>query len=270
LDNPFFVGAGLAILNYDTNFFDLVKDGKARVHIADVTCLSTKTVHLSNGKSLPADALICCTGWKHSPPLEFTPDAINMSFPHLHGPSEPLELIARADKEIMDKFPRLKDQPKLNPKCKPVMDADKTVEHEEEPYRLYRFMVPPPFIESRDIAFAGSLLTISTAMNAQLQALWITAFFADGVAIDSDVEYSSVLHSRFMKWRAPSGFGARFPDMVFDALSYDDLLLTDLGLKVHRKGGAVAEIFSPYGPGDYKGLTSEWLAKSAGGKVHIE
>lgn len=268
--NPFFIASSLSILNYETNFFDLVKDGKARVHIADITSLDKKTVHLSNGENLFTDALICCTGWKHSPPLKFLPEGLDLGLPHRRSLSEPSDLIAQADKEILEKFPRLKIQPKPNPKYRPLEDAEKTVDREQEPYQLYRFMVPPTFIESRDIAFAGSLLTISTAMNAQIQALWITAFFGNEVQIDSDPKYMSVLHSRFMKWRAPSGFGDCFPDMVFDALSYMDMLLTDLGLECHRKSGAVAEIFSPYGPGDYKNLPSEWMAKKIDGKLHVD
>jgi hypothetical protein len=267
--SPFFIASSLSILNYDTNFFDLVKDGKAQVHIADITSLGGKTVNISNGERLDTDALICCTGWKHSPPIKFLPESLDLGLPHRHGLSEPSDLIVQADKEILDRFPRLKDQPKPNPKFKPLQDVEKTPEHEQEPYRLYRFMIPPAFIDARDIAFAGSLLTICTAMNAQTQALWITAYFGDAVSINSDVTYASVLHSRFGKWRAPSGFGHIFPDMVFDAVSYLDMLLMDMGLKCYRKQGTVAEIFSPYGPGDYKGLTTEWIAKRAAGKLHI-
>jgi hypothetical protein len=151
-----------------------------------------------------------------------------------------------------------------------MQDVQKTPEQEQEGYRLYRFMVPPKFIASRDIAFAGSLLTIATSVNAQLQALWIAAFFAGGISLDEDVNYVTVLHSRFGKWRAPSGFGHLFPDMVFDAVSYLDMLLKDLGLKCYRKPGFMAEILDGYGPADYRGLTSEWLAKKASGKVHAE
>jgi hypothetical protein len=266
--SPFFIASSLSILNYDTDFFDLVKDGKARVHIADITSLDKKTIHLSNGERLETDALIFCTGWKHTPPLKFLPDGLDLGLPHQRSLSEPSNLIAQADKEVLEKFPRLKDQPKPNPKYKPLEDAEKTDEKEQEPYRLYRYMVPPAFIKSRDIAFAGSLLTISTAVNAQTQALWITAFFAEKVQIDEDPTYSAVLHSQFMKWRAPSGFGGKFPDMVFDALSYISMLLKDMGLVCHRKGGVMAEVFSPYGPDDYKGLTKEWMAKQVEGKLH--
>ena len=225
--SPFFIASGLSILNYDINIFDLVKDGTARVHIADITNLNSKTVNLSNGEKLETDALICCTGWKHSPPIKFLPAGLDLGLPHRRGLSEPWDLIVQADKDIFEKFPRLKDQPKPNPKLKPLQDVEKTPENEQEPYRLYRFMVPPAFIDSRDIAFAGTLLTICTAMNAQTQALWITAYFADAVSIDKDVEYASILHSRFGKWRSPAGFGHVFPDMVFE---FDDFWAVLVGI----------------------------------------
>ncbi|KAJ9637881.1 hypothetical protein H2199_007376 [Coniosporium tulheliwenetii] len=72
----FWIGSGLSILNYPTDFFDYVRSGKIRVHIADITSLSDGTVHLSNGESLKTDALICSTGWKHRPPIDFLPRAL--------------------------------------------------------------------------------------------------------------------------------------------------------------------------------------------------
>ena len=60
------------------------------------------------------------------------------------------------------------------------------------------------------------------------------------------------------KWRFPCGYGARFPDMAFDALPWIGLLLRDLGLKVNRKSGTFAEITEPYTPRDFVGLVDEW------------
>lgn len=53
-----------------------------------------------------------------------------------------------------------------------------------------------------------------------------------------------------------------FLSFVFDALPYLDLLLTDLGLRTHRKSGLLAECFEPYGPEDYRGLVDEWKKKA--------
>lgn len=255
--NPFFIASSLSILNYDTDFFDLVRNGPVKVHIADITGLERKTVCLSTGERLETDALISCTGWKHSPPLKFLPEGLDLGLPHKTGPSEPIALIQRADEEILCRFPRLKDQPAPNPKAKPLPGL--TLQETLEPYRLYRFMIPPSTTSSRDIAFAGSLLNISTTMCAQLQALWITAYLTGHLTIPEDITYETILHNRFGKWRYPAGFGDKFPDFVFDGLPYVDLMLGDLGLRKWRKGGALKEMFEPYGPEDYKGLVEEWL-----------
>ncbi|KAK6594796.1 flavin-binding monooxygenase-like protein [Botrytis cinerea] len=96
---------------------------------------------------------------------------------------------------------------------------------------------------------------------AQFQALWATAFFNNKVSIPSDVEYQTVLHSRFGKWRYPSGYGARHPDSVFDGLPYYDMLLKDMGLRSHRKSSWFWEIFEPYSAKDYVGVVDELKQK---------
>ncbi|CCF45240.1 hypothetical protein CH063_14385, partial [Colletotrichum higginsianum] len=39
-------------------------------------------------------------------------------------------------------------------------------------------------------------------------------------------------------------------------------LVGDLGLKVYRKNGMIAEASEPYGPDDYKTLVDEWTETS--------
>ncbi len=264
--NPFFIGSSLSILNYDSNFFDLVYNGTVSVHIADVTELTPKTVSLSDGQKISTDALICCTGWKQNPSINFLPSNANLGLRHMPDSSEPVDLIERADREILTTFPRLKDQPKPNPKAKPLekLNDDSNL----TPYRLFRFMVPPSTTPTHDIAFAGYMLTISTTSCAQLQALWIAAYFENQIPIPKDIDYQTILQSRFGKWRCPAGFGDKFPDLAFDSLPYLDLLLLDLGLKRHRKGGLIKEIFEPYGPQDYRGLIDEWKAARKGELAH--
>ncbi|KAL1966821.1 hypothetical protein VTN77DRAFT_3786 [Rasamsonia byssochlamydoides] len=276
--SPFWVASGLSIFNYPTDFFDYVRDGTIKVHIADVTHLSSKTVHLSTGESLSSDALICCTGWKSTPPLKFLPEGIDREL-GLPWSADVLDegLIKDADEEILRRFPRLRDQPAGNHKYKPLSrDAAAEAPH---PFRLTRFMVPPSMIKDRSIAFLGITMTINTTIIAQTQALWATAYFDDKLEVkptvsrpagkdkadtdassESDLEWETALHSEFGKWRYPGGFGRQNPDFVFDAIPYVDLLLRDLGLRTHRKGSLLAEMFHPYGPEDYRGIVDEWKA----------
>ncbi|KAG6364769.1 hypothetical protein INS49_006373 [Diaporthe citri] len=264
--DPFFSGTAFSILNYDTNFFDHVMSGTVKIHIADLIGLSPSTVHLSDGTSFQTELLLCATGWKHVPPLKFLPEGIEKELGLPHALS------------------RLLDQPKLQ-KLVPLAEAkglstriqdevDPSNHTKLTPFTLYRFIVPPPprFFATRDIAFAAFATNFSTATSAHLQALWISAFFDGDIAVqgqDNDthheatekIKYDTLLHSRFGRWRYPAGRGSHYPDFVFDAVPYFDLLLGDLGLENHRKKGWFAEITDPYGPADYRDTVAEWVAK---------
>ncbi|GFG26298.1 dimethylaniline monooxygenase [N-oxide-forming] 1 [Aspergillus udagawae] len=287
--SPFWIAASLSILNYPTDFFDLVRSGAVRVHIANITRLSQGTVHLSSGTDLPSSALICSTGWKATPNLDFLPAGLDTDcgFPWAADPT-PEDLLAAADKEILRRFPRLRDQPAPPKDYAPLApDAPAAAAH---PFRLARFMVPCSLARERSLAFMGITMTINTTLVAQAQALWITAFFggepvlrptercppavravdedADAEKLvdqreDLDLVWETALHSQFGKWRYPGGFGKRNPDFVFDAIPYVDLLLKDLGARSVRKSGALGRVLSPYGMEDYRGLVEEWMASNS-------
>ncbi|RDW71020.1 hypothetical protein BP6252_07583 [Coleophoma cylindrospora] len=256
--SAFWIGNGLGILNYPTDFFELVREGKIRVHVADITHLSEGTVHLSNGEALVTDVLLCATGWKAGTPIKFI-GASNEQLGLPYYSDATSKATEMADQEIFKQFPRLQNQPDINePTANPSTP--------NQPFRLYRFMVPPSMIDDKSLAFAGMITTISTSMCAQAQGLWISAYF-DGklnrlADSQEELQWETTLHSRFGKWRYPSGHGAMFPDFVFDAMPYLDMLMTDLGLKAHRKPGTLSEIFQPYGPEDYKGLVREWKGRA--------
>lgn len=290
--NPMFVASSFSILNYETDFFELVRNGSVKVHIADITSLSPQAVHLSDGTSIESDVICCVTGWRMTPPLKFLPEGIDqeLGIPRVASPTEDLtELVEKADKEILETWPRLKDQPVQNENL--VLLAEQkgiSMSNQDEaqklaatgkltPWTLYRFMVPPSpkLLRHRDIAFAGMLMNFNVPLTAHIQALWINAYFAEkGLSfpqwtIPEDMDklrYNAVLYSRFGKWRYPAGHGDQYPDFVFDALPYIDLLVGDLNLKVHRKNGALAEIFQPYGQEDYRNVFEEWQEKVSSGQ----
>lgn len=291
--DSFFSGTSFSILNYDTNFFDIITNGIVKIHIADIIRLSPSTVHLSDGTSFESELLLCVTGWNHVPPLTFLPKGIEkeLGLPHVPSNDEPIwkpSLLHKADNEILTRFPRLRDQPKSARKFVPLAQAeglstrlqdevDPTNHTRLTPYILHRFMVPPSskFLATRDIAFAGFATNFSTATSDYIQALWISAFFDGEVAAPKPgdgkyaefvkkLQYDTLLHSRFGRWRYPAGRGSQLPDFVFDAVPYFDLLLGDLGLNMHRKKGWFAEAVEPYGPADYRNLISEWVARDAG------
>jgi hypothetical protein len=251
-NDAFWIGSGLSIHNYDSNLWEMIKKGSIRIHIADVDHLTTDTVHLDNGDSFHSDAIICATGWKKEPSIKFVnfgPAGIGLPL----SASAIAHLDAEADKDLLSRFPLLANQPRLNFTPK------------NDPFRLYRFMVPPARMTDRNIAFAGLVSSVSTSICASVQALWIAAFMDGKLArlptTDDEVAREVVLHTNWGKWRHPTGYGASLPDFVFDAIPYTDLMVRDLGLCPNRKPSWWREISEPYGPEEYKGLVDEWAAK---------
>jgi hypothetical protein len=249
--SSFWTGSGIGIHNFDSNLYDLVRAGKIRVHVADVTELEENAVKLSNGKRIETDAVVCATGWKKESSLKFDGlDAKALGIPAT--PEQEEKLRQEANKQILSDYPILNNQPVL-----------RYEQPKENPLRNYRFIVPAGQVFKRNLAFAGMVSTVSTANFANAQALWINAYFDDKLKRNpknqDQVNKDVMLHTQFGKWRWPCGYGASLPDFAFDALPYIDLLLNDLGLKAHRKTSSMAELVEPYKPRDYKGLTEEWL-----------
>ncbi|KAH9435951.1 hypothetical protein MCOR02_004860 [Pyricularia oryzae] len=197
--DAFYAGCSFSILNYDTDFFDLVRSGVVKVHIADVDHLSHHKVHLADaeGTVLESDAFVSVTGWRDRPPLKFLPEGIEaeLGMPH-YPPSEPVptdlasqrHLFDRADAEILSRFPRLKDPGSFNKRYVPLaqqkgvtVDENKlTPTSPTSTFLLHRFMVPPSarFLRTKDIAFVGFNMNFSNAITAHVQGLWVSAYFA--------------------------------------------------------------------------------------------
>lgn len=256
--SSFFIGSMLSILNYSTDFFELVREAKIKVHIADIDHLSPGTVYLDNGEELKVDLLCCATGWKHDTNVKYPQDDVREKLGFPWSPEEPEEITARADSEILSRFPRLKRQPELI-----RYPEEKNPKSLNRSWRLFRLLVPPAYLQKRTIAFSGLLLGLNTPMICQAQAIWITAYLSGDLDLsqfgsEEDVAYRTELENRWGKWRYPQGFAARYPDFVFDTIPYVDMLMGDVGLKKWRKKSAFAEMTDPYGSDDYKGLVEEY------------
>lgn len=284
-----FTAASFSILNYNSDFFELVRSGKIKVHLGEIDHLSPGKVHLADGTSFESDALISNTGWLSSPPIKFLPESIEkeLGLPHeidTEAPPEDLanqqDLIKRADKEIANRFPRLADQPVWNKNYIPLTKQKGISSNEsmtpytpQTPFMLYHFLVPPSerFLRPRDIAFCGFVSNFSNTLTAHLQGLWIGAYFRrllvndPSQAVDdkeamAKLRYETMLHNRFGKWRYPAE--TKSPTTIFDAVYYLDLLQKDLGLNPLRKPkGLLTEITSPYGAEDYRDVNEEWQSK---------
>lgn len=269
---PFWMGNSLSIHNYDTNWFDLVREGKITVHIANVAFLSKGTVHLSNEQTLTADAMVCCTGWKTECPIRFEPPGVAESI-YLPDEVEENDLdIKIMSAKINNDNPFLASLPRRTSNAPPVKDH--FLRDSKASYQLHRMVVPcnRPFLEKRSLAFIGMHSSVHATMVAGAQALWITAFFQDKLQslkrghVDFDaVRYEAALQSMYGRLRRPKetgGAASKYPDLVFDSIPYVDTLLRDLGLDPHRKNSWRKELFENYRPRDYEGIVEEWRTAS--------
>lgn len=254
--SAFWIGSGLSIFNYQTSFFDLIREGKIRVHIGQIDHMENKTVVLADGTRLQADVVICSTGWKKESTIKFQGLG-----PHEFGleisPTERIKLNQKADDDVLNMFPRLKKQPELRftPKA-------------GDPLRLYRFIVPSGHVFTRNIAWVGAISSVSTATCATVQGHWTAAYLSNRLdrlaSTKHEITEEIMLHTQWGKWRYPCGYGASLPDFVFEGLPYVDLLLRDMGLKNNRKKGWFSELTQPYMPKDFAGLVEEWHASHEG------
>ncbi|ETN44616.1 uncharacterized protein HMPREF1541_10286 [Cyphellophora europaea CBS 101466] len=207
------MGNSLSIHNYPTNFFDLVREGRVRVHIADITRLSQHAVHLSDGDALEnLDALVCCTGWQVKPSVRFFPETLvpHLGLPGVPNPSITVEDITAADREILRQTPMLRrapvrtlPHPIKTPTPLPPPGAHKR--HGEAPpspgtpaapWRLYHHLVPIPSSENphHNVAFLGTHLSVAATLVAQAQALWLTAYFLQPSPSDPNASTSTSKH----------------------------------------------------------------------------
>jgi len=137
----------------------------------------------------------------------------------------------------------------------------------QQPFRHYKFMIPPSFLAERSIALSGALHCLGTFPLAYIQSLWIDAYFDGKLALPfpspEKVLEETYRDTQYCVLRSAAGYGRVAPDIVFDSLPYFDGLLEDLGLEGRRKGGllGLGEVCRGHGPGDYRGLLDEWLKK---------
>lgn len=265
---PFWMGNSLSIQNYDTSWFDLVRQGKIQIHIADVTSLSRAQVHLSTQEVLDADALVCCTGWKDESTVQVSSSSLPAGKELNTNLKDTNSKFMAAELQINTNIPYLSTLSRRTANAPAVHDH--VLEHHPLRHDLYRMVVPSQriFLEKKNLAYIGSHSSVHAVLVAQAQALWITAFFQDKVKhlMPSDinfeaVEYDSIVEGIYGKLRRPrecGGAAGKHGDLVFDSLPYVDTLLRELGLLPRRKKNWWKELFEVYLPRDYRGIVEEW------------
>ncbi|KAK0706233.1 hypothetical protein B0T26DRAFT_656103 [Lasiosphaeria miniovina] len=275
---PFWYGTSSGTLNYEIDFLDLVSSGRVRIHRADISHVSHRTIHLvaeerNTAADAGVDALVAATGYSSKPSISFSPATLlgDLGVPTTTLDTEQAafwaKLDAEADDTIRRQFPQLIPGP-----------GRSAVQRSTTPWRLYRGIAPPNLAAAgdRSLVFVGIFSNIANTMRLEVQSLWAAAYLSGKIAhLDDDddddgsqeeqkkdrIYAATALAQRWAMYRAPLGHGAAYPDLVFDQLPYFDLLLHDLGLETRRKPTALRELFEAYSQDDYRGIVDEWLAK---------
>lgn len=301
--------SGVAILNYPTNFYDLIVSGQVEVLRKDIERLEGENkIKFTDGTTIETNALLSSNGWKFTPDIEFLPQCLHveLGLPTTEYTKSQRglwdKLSERADVEILERFPMLAKRPRLNDDPLAVganLPVDNTSLERKAymPWRLWRGFAPP-LSKEKNLVFLGMMANIQVAVRNDLAGIWAYAYMngmlesqtrlsikhievsmeekpkkanPNGIPRETamndheaekeseNILYETALFNRFSLWRAPYGFGARYPDFGFDNIPFFDLLLRDLGLNPWRKGGWIREIFGgPYLPKDYRGVVDEW------------
>lgn len=285
----FWVSAGLSewhVNNNDEAAFKLIeKSDTIKISRTHITSLEARRLHLANGKTINADALVFATGWKHPHQFMFNPSLaaeLGNPLPKQAQPSPYRQhweaLDASAKKDIITNYPILAQPPeKLNLKARP----------DRQYSRHFRFMVPPTLAARNDhsIVFLGNLHAQSAGTFAEICALWAVAYLEDMFPVSATRE---LLQDREAMEReaARSNAWAKLrylalvsvPIVGFEFRETIDVLLRDLGVEPERmrmrtKGfgwwGWKAwwrDYFTAYVPSDYRGIVEEFLEVVERGK----
>jgi hypothetical protein len=277
--DAFETGNGLSILNYPTNFFDLVKEGRIKVVIDEVQNFGEgKEVVLNGGQTLQVDAVVCATGWEIGSSPKFKPDGLEkeLGLPNRSGKNDEDDLLVKeVETEIHDRFPFLMDRDTSRVHHPdPSLRHAPTTDHDRQPYRLFRFMVPISDLQDRSIGFAGALMSLNNTSCAYLQSIWLAAYLDGTLELPTtpseQLRHETYRDTQYCVLRNAMGYGNQYPDLVFDSLPYFDALMRDLGFEGKRKGKLLgmknwgAECWKSYGTEDYRGLVEEWEGRMKG------
>ncbi|KAI4125167.1 MAG: hypothetical protein LQ338_004422 [Usnochroma carphineum] len=234
------------------DFWDTVAENVQVFH-ENIETLGNGIIRLQDGQEIPADAILCGTGWV--PSLGFfdpgqcaelgLPQPIE-SYPFKEAKMwESLE--READRAVLDRFPILANPPK---------HYGEQVTH--TPYRLYNSIAP---VVDNSIAFVGHVLIANYFHLAECQAIWATAYL-DGKVKLPPLEERQKDVALLVAWcrRRYLSNGDRGHWLASEQRTYTDHLFDQLGLSSHRRFW-LWDSFAPVSKKDLPRLRAEYIKK---------
>ena len=197
LENVFWMGTGLGILNYPSDIHEFIRSGQVQIVRKDVVGLEgDRGVKFLDGEVVQTDAFVYHGGWKFSPGIEVLPRDKHGEYgmPSTYYSEEQKamweDLNQRADQEIFQRFPALKDGPRrdhnsllvrpidiLDP-SKAIKPVEKPKSEQYAPWRLWRGIAPPGQVlqPERNLVFLGMIMNTQGALRAEISSLWAYAY----------------------------------------------------------------------------------------------
>jgi dimethylaniline monooxygenase (N-oxide forming) len=248
---------GVAGILHHEDFFPLVAE-KVQVHRVKVKKLLKNELYLDNddGTHYPCDAILCGTGWHRGLDMFSDDLKIQLGLPYpksldaepLEGSSKWAELIASADKAIINRFHILR-----NPPPHPHIESQST------PYRLYRGMAP---LHDDSILFLNHIIVANKLFGAEAQAMWAVAWFDKDIRVPLDSREQDV--ATWIAWcrRRYLSNGSLGNEASFDMVPYVDTLLDEMDVSGHRQKGWTKNFFATVMPADLGRAWTEYLGRS--------
>lgn len=197
------------------------------VYRSDIIQVNRSSVGLRDGTLIPADTILCGTGFNRSFSLFEKPSAAELGLPvpsNLQNQDDIdwAGLEKEADVAIVKQFPSLSDPP-------PQRKGNST------PYRLYNLIAP---LSDDSVVYLGYVGVLNAFYTAECQAIWATAHLDKKISLPSieesikDVARTNAFSKRrypFLGWDGAS--------VNYDMIGYCEKLLGEVGLKRHISNG---------------------------------
>ncbi|KAK7739636.1 hypothetical protein SLS53_005603 [Cytospora paraplurivora] len=260
----FWAASGLGAASVP-DYWKVFHAGDCTVHRGVIDSLAgDNTVVLRSGERFQTDTIIMCTGFGKSsgafgddlkPLCGLAANAVGSDEEARWAAIE-----AEASDTVDELLPVLSRPP-------PGLDGQALGSRKsaaaEGPSRHYRRLISPYLAAQgdRSLFFLCMLHTVSTPLVVEMQSLWGVAFMLGLLDVPglADMEREAALWNVWTRKRYP-GIGRTHSYAVFDFQSYLDQLLGDLGVRTHRKGNILADMFVPSRPRDYRGVADEFRA----------
>ncbi|KAL8748809.1 MAG: hypothetical protein Q9184_007077 [Pyrenodesmia sp. 2 TL-2023] len=148
-------------------FWDTVAKN-VQIYHEDIETLDTGVIRLKDGEEIPADAILCGTGWIPSLGFFDNDQLAKLGLPQPIGSYSPeqaemwKQLEEEADRTVLDRFPILAKPP--DHYREPITTT---------PYRLYNNIAP---LLDRSVAVVGHVLIANYFHLSECQAIWATAY----------------------------------------------------------------------------------------------